>query len=69
MEDFRCRRRPPLAVLREFCGSRLEPQVLARAYELAVPTLRLTVGTVHQSSGREHVVRQQNRYQTIAEGA
>jgi len=33
-------RHPPLEVRREFVGSRLESQVLIRAYDLAVPTVR-----------------------------
>jgi hypothetical protein len=40
MEGSRRGRKPPLEVGREFVGFRLERQVLARVYELAVPLVR-----------------------------
>jgi len=42
--DGRCRKEwPPLEVRREFSGSRLEAQVLARTYEIVVPVIRRQV--------------------------
>jgi len=42
--DGRCRvERPLLELRREFVGSRLEAQVLARTYELVVPVIRMPV--------------------------
>ena len=40
MEESRRGRQPPLKVEREFAGSRLEVQILIRAYELASPIIR-----------------------------
>ncbi len=40
MDGSRRGRKPPPEVRREFVGFRLEKQVLARVYELAVPLLR-----------------------------
>jgi hypothetical protein len=40
MEEATRRRKPPITVLREFAGSRLEEQILRRLYELAVPVFR-----------------------------
>ena len=40
MEETSRSRQPPLQVARAFAGSRLEPQILVRAYELAAPIIR-----------------------------
>jgi len=40
MEETSRGRQPPLKVEREFAGSRLEQQILVRAYELAAPIIR-----------------------------
>ena len=69
MEDTRCRRRPSLAVRREFAGSRLEHQVLMRAYELAVPAIRVSVGGVSRFHARERVSRSEDRSPAVAKGA
>ena len=45
MEGTRIERRQSLAVLQEFVGGRLERQVWNRAYELAVPVVRVIAGT------------------------
>ena len=47
MEGTRIERPKPLAVLQEFAGGRLERQVWSRAYELAVPVVRVMIeGTI-----------------------
>ena len=69
MEDKKCGRRPPLAVLRDFAGSRLENQMLMRAYELVVPAVRVVVGGVQRFESRVHVTRNKDRSQAIAKGA
>jgi hypothetical protein len=69
MEDTNRRRRPSLAVLREFAGSRLENQVLMRAYEFAVPAVRVNVGGVQRFGSLDHVIRNEDRSPTIAKGA
>jgi len=40
MEETRRGRQAPLKVERDFAGSRLEVQILVRAYELAAPIVR-----------------------------
>jgi hypothetical protein len=40
MEGNPRRPKPPLPVRREFAGSRIEQQILARVYELALPVVR-----------------------------
>jgi len=46
MEGTRIEGPRPLAVLQEFAGGRLEKQVWSRAYELAVPVVRVIAGTI-----------------------
>ena len=46
MEGTRIERSKPLAVLQEFAGGRLEKQIWSRAYELAVPVVRVIAGTI-----------------------
>lgn len=46
MEGTRIERPKPLAVRQEFAGGRLERQVWSRAYELAVPVVRVIAGTI-----------------------
>ena len=61
-----------LAVQREFTGSRLEQQVLVRAYELAVPVVRRSIGSRKQRIAKEQVFRLprcEDRPQLIAKGA
>jgi hypothetical protein len=43
MEGSRRGRRPPLELERKFAGSRLEEQILIRAYELVVPVIRRSI--------------------------
>jgi len=69
MEDTKCRRWRPLAVLCEFAGSRLEKQVLMRAYELTVPAARVRVVGVQRTSAGEHVTRIKGRSRAIMKGA
>jgi hypothetical protein len=52
MEGSGRSRRPTLALQREFAGSRLEEQVLRRAFELVVPGRRRAV-PVNQRSATE----------------
>jgi hypothetical protein len=56
-------------VLRVFAGSRLENQVLTRAFELAVPVVRANVGGVQRFNALGHVTRNEDRSQAIAKGA
>ena len=46
MEDLHRRREPMFSLQREFSGSRLEQQVLKRAFELVIPSLSKEVGEV-----------------------
>ena len=39
MEDLRCRSKAELSLQREFSDSRLEEQILRRAFELIMPVL------------------------------
>jgi hypothetical protein len=39
MEGLRCRSKAALSLQREFSGSRLEEQILRRAFELVIPVL------------------------------
>jgi hypothetical protein len=41
MEGSSHRRQPTLSLQREFAGSRLEEQILMRAFELVIPAFRL----------------------------
>jgi hypothetical protein len=62
----------PLAVRREFVGSRMEPQVLMRAYELVVPTIRRYIVPVVHANVKTRMVRcakGEPRSQLIAKGA
>jgi hypothetical protein len=43
MEGSSRRRHPTLFLQREFAGSRLEEQILMRAFELVIPAFRLDV--------------------------
>lgn len=65
--EFRIER-PPLEVRREFFGSRLEAQVLARTYELVVPVIRRAV-TAGTSPPEDAGVNRWNRIGRIAQGA
>ena len=57
-------RQPPLQVVREFAGFRLEQQVLVRVYELVVPEIRRT------SSGRSATSSDsENQFPRSAKGA
>ena len=40
MDGSRRGRQPPLAVQRDFAGSRLDEQILMRVFELVVPVIR-----------------------------
>jgi hypothetical protein len=70
MEETSHRRQPPLKVVREFAGSRLEQQVRIRTYELAAPVLRKPTNVAPASSAPS----QQSAHETfqshpIAKGA
>jgi hypothetical protein len=72
MEGSRSVSKSLLAVRREFAGSRLEQQVLVRAYELAVPVGHRRVGSLEQTSAKEQIIRLprcEGRPQLIAKGA
>lgn len=62
----------PLAVRREFVGSRLEQQVLMRAYELVVPIIRRCIVPVSHANDKTKMARWatgEPRSQRIAKGA
>jgi hypothetical protein len=64
--------RRPLAVQREFVSSRLERQVLMRAYELAVPVICRCIAPVSQTNAKARTVRLvkgESQSQPIAKGA
>jgi hypothetical protein len=41
MDGSRREQQPPLELRREFAGSRLEEQIMVRAFELTVPIIRM----------------------------
>lgn len=45
MEGSRRHRQPTVSLHREFAGSRLEEQILVRAFELVLPSLRRDLPT------------------------
>ncbi len=72
MEGPRGAAKSLLAVQREFTESRLEQQVLVRAYELAVPVVLRSIGSPEHACVKEHVARLtrcEGRPRLIAKGA
>jgi len=68
--DGLCRsQQRPLAVQREFAGSRLEEQILIRTYELVVPTIRRSVGNGRLPGAEEPTAECGGRYSSLAKGA
>ena len=62
-------RQGPLAVQREFAGSRLEEQILIRTYELVVPTIRRSVGNDRLPGAEEATAECGGGYPSLAKGA
>ena len=59
----------PLKVQRAFAGNRLEEQILARVYELAVPILRTHAGAVPTPTAGLEFAEGKSLPQRIAQGA
>jgi hypothetical protein len=68
MEETRGRQ-PLLKVERAFVGSRLEKQILSRAYAFAVPITRKRAETVPSPEAIETTGKDQFSSQRIAQGA
>lgn len=69
MDGLSRSRQGPLAVQREFAGSRLEEQILIRTYELVVPTVRRSVGNDRLPSVEEATAECGAGYPSLAKGA
>lgn len=59
----------PLEVSREFVGSRLETQLLIRAYELVAPVIRRSADSARMSSTQEAREQDCPQQQRMAQGA
>jgi hypothetical protein len=69
MEESRRGRQSPLKVERAFDGSRLETQILVRAYELAVPVIRQRMDAEPASNQHDRSVNHSFQSQPVAKGA
>ena len=69
MEETRPGRQPPLKIVREFAGSRLEQQVRIRSYELAAPILRQPTPVAPSSEPSLQPAQEVSQSQPIAQGA
>jgi hypothetical protein len=69
MEETSRGRQPPLKVARAFAGSRLEQQILVRAYELASPILRKRRNPVPSPESFDQLVDVSFQSQCLAKGA
>jgi hypothetical protein len=69
MEEERRGRKPPLPIERMFAGSRLEAQILIRAYELAAPVLRRGTDAVPVLESSHRLVADSLHHQQLARGA
>jgi hypothetical protein len=69
MEGKRIERSKPLAVLQEFAGGRLERQVWSRAYELAVPVMRVIAGTIRIPNRAESSIQPELSPVRLSKGA
>lgn len=69
MEETSRGRQPPLKVEREFAGSRLEQQILVRAYELASPIIRTRMSPVPSNESFDQPVDVSFQSQCLAKGA
>jgi hypothetical protein len=69
MEETSRGRRPPLKIERAFAGSRLEQQILVRAYELAAPIIRKRMDAVPSLEPFDRPVDVSFQSQRVAKGA
>jgi len=69
MEETRRRRQPSLKVERAFAGSRLEPHILIRVYELAAPILRRRTDAIPLPNLSGRLVSDSVLSQRVAQGA
>ena len=69
MEEKSRGRQPPLQVVREFVGSRLEKQIRVHTYQLAVPVICQRTDAVPSSEPVQRPVRDSFSCQPIAKGA
>ena len=69
MEETSRGRQPPLKIERVFARSRLEPQILVRAYELAAPILRKRMDIVPSAESFDRPVSVSFQSQRLAKGA
>ena len=69
MEETRRSRQTLLKVERAFAGSRLEKQILMRAYAFAVPTTRKRLPAVPSPEAMETTSKDPFSSQRIAQGA
>jgi hypothetical protein len=69
MEEKSHGRQPPFKVVREFAGSRLEQQILARTYQLAVPIICKRTDAVSSSELFQPAADDAFLPQPIAQGA
>ena len=69
MEETSRGRQPPLKIERAFARSRLEPQILVRAYELAAPIIRKRLDVVPSPESFDRPVDVSFQSQRLAKGA
>jgi hypothetical protein len=69
MEENSRGRQPPLQVVREFVGSRLEKQIRVHTYQLAVPVICQRTDAVPSPEPVQRPARDSFSSQPIAKGA
>jgi hypothetical protein len=69
MEENSRGRQPPLQVVREFVGSRLEKQIRVHTYQLAVPVICQRTDAVPSPEPVQRPVRDSFSSQPITKGA